>query len=340
MGQDILFQQLTNTAVSNLCDIYALCLRTYTGKKHLRTAVIGSDCSILNNSELFYDFGMTIDAFFEGIPGDVFHPSRPMEEITGNQFDLILLGTGDHQQDMRLLTKITDLGVRRGWIDTPIFSLPRIHLTAMAAVASLKEFPTCLNVRKMAMITLGVSLTAGAGCIVECGTFLGGTSLYIASLLREQQDERRLFAIDTFEGMPSPVSQDGETVFQSGTFTETTFDNVNALMQRHNVQDRVTLLKGLVQDRLPDIWREEDQVSFALVDTDQYAGTKSSLLEIVPRLSCNGIIVVDDYSVGGVREAVDEILAQFPELHGALISHNFYMLFKDTDFRFLSIWKS
>jgi O-methyltransferase len=195
--------------------------------------------------------------------------------------------------------------------------------------------PTCLNLRKLCVIASLLSQTNG-GAVVECGAFMGGTTVLLGALLRQWADSRHVLAFDTFEGMPAPVAKDGETVYVAGLFTQTSYEHMVKLIADNDLTSRISIYKGLVQDNLPTALKTHGTISFALVDTDQYLGTIESLKQIVPRLATSGLIVVDDYGVSGVRLAVDEAKTLFPTLKGVLLSENFYVLWNKVDQHFLS----
>jgi predicted O-methyltransferase YrrM len=80
------------------------------------------------------------------------------------------------------------------------------------------------------------------------------------------------------------------------------------------VDNDITIVKGLCQETLPNILSQNPKLKFALLDTDQYAGTKGGLDCIVPTISTDAIIVVDDTTVHGVNNAIEETLREFPGL--------------------------
>ena len=101
----------------------------------------------------------------------------------------------------------------------------------------------------------------------------------------------------------------------STTATARTFwARSTASFARHGVpvdEHRVELVQGLFQDTIAI----DEPVALAHVDGDWYESTLTCLTRIAPHLVPGGRIVIDDYwSWSGCRAAVDEYVADHPEL--------------------------
>ena len=71
--------------------------------------------------------------------------------------------------------------------------------------------------------------------------------------------------------------------------------------------DRVHFVKGLVEDTVPDMAPE--QIAVLRLDTDYYESTRHEMFELYPRLSRNGVLIIDDYGhFKGAELAVNEFL--------------------------------
>lgn len=328
------------TAQMGLIDLYGSMLSGYLNKEVLKTAYLGSDKVMLQISESTADRGLLISSFYEGNPDDIFHPSKPLEQMNVSDFDAILLSTGDYNQDEKLVKKLIDNTENGRLLTKPVYMPSKIRFALYQVFAQIEDLRTCLSARKLSVVANLLLSTPSNGCIVECGTFRGGTTLFSGLLLKQFGDKRNYYAFDTYEGMPAPVEQDGDTVFQEGTFTETSIEQVGDYLSPYNFGNQISLKKGLVQDTIPDVIKEEKEISFALVDTDQYVGTIESLKKILPVLSINGMVIVDDYDFHAVKKAVDEAKELFPTIRGYKISQNFYILWDKTDSNFLSMVKN
>jgi len=163
------------------------------------------------------------------------------------------------------------------------------------------------------------------GDIVECGVWMGGSSMVAAMTLDLVGDtSRKLHLYDTFEGMTPPTEQD---VNYQGVHANDFLDpgdrvdgesNVWAYasleMVRKNLdltglpRDRFHLVKGRVEDTIPGSMPAA--ISLLRLDTDWYESTAHELKHMFPVLSPGGALIIDDYGHWrGSREATDEYFA-------------------------------
>jgi hypothetical protein len=64
----------------------------------------------------------------------------------------------------------------------------------------------------------------------------------------------------------------------------------------------------MVEETIPQ--HAPEQISVLRLDTDWYSSTKHELMHLFPRLSKNGVLIIDDYGHwAGARKAVDEYFA-------------------------------
>lgn len=165
------------------------------------------------------------------------------------------------------------------------------------------------------------------GAIVECGVWRGGAMMAAAITLHEVQAERDIYLFDTYEGMSEPTEHDvsfrGERADEllgkfdrptdgadekSNAWAFASLEDVQANMRTTGYPDnRLHYIVGKVEETLPG--QAPDQIAILRLDTDWYESTKHELEHLVPRLSPNGVLIVDDYGHWtGARKAVDEFL--------------------------------
>jgi hypothetical protein len=165
------------------------------------------------------------------------------------------------------------------------------------------------------------------GAFVESGVWMGGSIMAAARTLVELGvTDRDLYLYDTFEGLPLPGEHDGiagvdqsvdeiyaQLQANSGDtpYLEAPIDKVRANVALTGYpMDRVHTIQGMVEDTIPSTAPE--QVAFLRLDTDFYSSTKVEMETLFPRLSANGILIVDDYGyLEGSRKAVDDFLATY-----------------------------
>lgn len=324
-----------------LARTYLDLLRQIRSTRSLDLAYVGYEPRLLGLTEAVFDCAgpESTEIFFEGRPDDIYHPSKPLETLITGKVDLAFIADVDGQRERELTLRCRRLlqggDLQAGLHYLRLLRLADAHQTAAARCVP-GAFISCLNIHKLAVISLATYLAPLRGSVIECGSYLGGTAIWMALLQQALGRKRTIFAMDTFEGMPSPVEQDGATIYQAGLFEQSNFSRVETYIRAHGLSSEIRLVQGLVQHTFADVWKQTDSVAFALVDTDQYSGTRAALDEIVPRLEPNGLIIVDDTTVAGVDLAINESMATFPHLRRVSLRRNFDVLYAETDAGFLS----
>jgi len=166
------------------------------------------------------------------------------------------------------------------------------------------------------------------GAFVECGVWRGGSSMAMLYALQKlDRTDRDLYMYDTFTGMDAPGEFD---ISAAGNSAQGTLDKMNAsehspewcLASFEDVQtnissagypaNKIKLIEGNVEDTLPR--RMPEDIALLRLDTDWYESTKHELTHLYPRLSKNGILIIDDYGHWqGARKAVDDYFEEIKE---------------------------
>ena len=151
------------------------------------------------------------------------------------------------------------------------------------------------------------------GNFVECGTYRGGTSALLAQVLRQQGKGRKLFAFDTFEGMPKSTDFDKHnnmSAERTGCVPgkwKSSLGNFNALLRHFKVSNLVVPTKGLFRDTLPKMKATIGPIAFLHADADFYESTLDIFNNLYAKIVPGGIIQVDDYGWwDGCRKAIHE----------------------------------
>lgn len=170
------------------------------------------------------------------------------------------------------------------------------------------------------------------GTFVECGVWRGGSVLAMILTLQEADAaDRPIYLYDTFEGMTRPTAHDVSAggddaldVWREASraerrpwdelFAETLFNEGHVrelLSQTGYPQELIRFVKGPVEETIPAVVPEE--ISLLRLDTDWYESTRHELEHLFPRVSENGVLIIDDYGHWkGARRAVDEYFASCP----------------------------
>ncbi len=163
------------------------------------------------------------------------------------------------------------------------------------------------------------------GDIVECGVWRGGSMMAVAhTLLRLNHTEKTLFLYDTFSGMSKPTDldvnwhglkaynkfnkrrlPDGKTNWAIASLNEV---KENMLQVGYD-QSKINFIEGKIEETIPETIPKT--ISLLRLDTDWYESTKHELIHLFPRLSKNGVIIIDDYGHWkGCQKAVDEYFSE------------------------------
>lgn len=164
------------------------------------------------------------------------------------------------------------------------------------------------------------------GAIVECGVWKGGsTMIAMLTQMKYGHPERHFYLFDTFTGMTEPGPNDldlhGRTaralldtesaaLESSKTWAIAGLDQVkrNIALTGYDM-DKVTFIQGDVAHTLPRA--NVNRIALLRLDTDFYQSTLIELRTLYPRLTRNGVLLIDDYGHWqGARQATEEYFAR------------------------------
>jgi len=151
------------------------------------------------------------------------------------------------------------------------------------------------------------------GDYIETGVWRGGACILMRAVLAAHGvANRRVFAADSFAGLPRPDAERYPADRRDRLFG---FDElaVSEAEVRRNFEayglldEQVVFLKGLFKDTLPTLKGH----AFALIrlDGDMYESTLDALTNLYDGVSPGGYVVIDDYGIlGSCRKAVHDFL--------------------------------
>jgi len=170
------------------------------------------------------------------------------------------------------------------------------------------------------------------GDVIECGSFLCGTTVSMARLLKMRQLPKRIYACDTFAGFdPEEIRREQEAgdATRRHSFKETDLHYVRRKLERLGVADRVVLVQGLFQTTLDTL---QGPFCFAFIDCDLHDSMLYAARTVWPRLSPGGCCVFDDYDnqeYRGATRAIDTFIAERRQdirEHGRLLRKLYYAI--------------
>ena len=154
------------------------------------------------------------------------------------------------------------------------------------------------------------------GDFLEAGVCQGGAAIFLRALqVACGEGGRRLWAADSFQGLPPPQSgpdRESGLDFSEGRFPSIAFglEGVRDNFLRYGLLDEnVVFLPGWFAETLPSA--PVERLAVLRLDADLYASTREALESLYPRVSPGGFVVVDDYGLlEACRRAVDEYRAR------------------------------
>lgn len=140
------------------------------------------------------------------------------------------------------------------------------------------------------------------GDFMECGVWRGGAVILMRAVLAAFDiSNRRVWAVDSFAGLPPPDSRfekDADTVFNFHERSElaVSVDDVRSNINRYSLlDDQIVLLKGLFCDTLPAL--PSLKLAILRIDGDLYSSTMDVLENMYSNVSPGGVVILDDYGV-------------------------------------------
>lgn len=133
------------------------------------------------------------------------------------------------------------------------------------------------------------------GDLVETGVWRGGAVIFMRAMLRVLGvADRKIWAVDSFEGLPEPESNaDGQNL-ANVDYLKASLEQVRHNFQRFGLlDDQVCFLQGWFKDTLPTAPIKD--VAVLRLDGDLYSSTMDSLINLYHKISPGGYLIIDDY---------------------------------------------
>lgn len=167
------------------------------------------------------------------------------------------------------------------------------------------------------------------GDFVECGVWKGGSMMVVAKTLQLMgNNKRRLVLYDTYKGMSKPGREDKRLTKADNLLEKWRKNKMNGYNKwtyspLSEVKDNMSstgypakniiYVKGKVENTIPQTYVSK-KIALLRLDTDWYSSTLHELINLYPRLSRGGILIVDDYGeFSGAQKAVDKYFKEAGE---------------------------
>jgi len=152
------------------------------------------------------------------------------------------------------------------------------------------------------------------GAIVECGVWRGGM---IAAIYDYSTKKRKSYLFDSFEGLPEVKHNDGNAAKEwQATNDGVGLDNCKAEISfaqnamKLSKSSEHEIIKGWFDQTLP-VTAIDQPIAILRLDGDWYDSTMVCLENLYPKVSENGLIIIDDYYAwDGCSRAVHDYLSK------------------------------
>jgi hypothetical protein len=181
------------------------------------------------------------------------------------------------------------------------------------------------------ILALTKSILHLEGDLAECGVYQGSTLIPVGLYLAQNNARKKVFGFDSFVGFGDLACLDpgwDASTRANSLFTDTSYEMVQAKIERLNLTEHVIIVKGFFSSRLGAV--EDRRFCFVHLDCDLYESYKTCLGFFYNRMVPGGVILFDEYNDlpwPGCNRAVDEFLLDKPETLMEISSDNYIRYF-------------
>ena len=144
------------------------------------------------------------------------------------------------------------------------------------------------------------------GCIIEFGSYRGGSAIFMAHLCRALSPQTQVYALDTFAGMPE--TDRAIDAHSGGDFANTDFEELQAYVSQLGLSN-LHLVRGPFEATTPNLLATCGPVALAHIDCDIRSAVAYSYNVVKPAMCEGAYIVFDDATVSsciGATEVVEQ----------------------------------
>jgi O-methyltransferase len=151
------------------------------------------------------------------------------------------------------------------------------------------------------------------GDFVETGIWRGGACILATAVLKDLDEDRKVWGFDSFEGLPMGNAEkypaDAGDRHHAMAGLAVSLEEVKTNFERFNLlDDNVLLVKGLFKDTMPV--NTVGKIAVLRLDGDMYESTIEVLEHLYPKLEKGGFCIIDDYGLGPCKLAVEHYRSQ------------------------------
>lgn len=145
--------------------------------------------------------------------------------------------------------------------------------------------------------------------IIEFGAYKGGNAIFMAACLRVLYPEAKVYALDTYGGMPETADVD---LHSQGDFNDVDLDELRAYSAKIGLTN-IEFVKGRFEATAEELSRRAGPFGLSHVDCDIYSAVKYSADLSLKALCPGGYLAFDDATTStclGATQAVEELIAE------------------------------
>jgi predicted O-methyltransferase YrrM len=170
-----------------------------------------------------------------------------------------------------------------------------------------------------------------AGHIIEFGSFRGGNAIFMAHVASVLHPGMKIYALDTFEGMPE--KDESRDLHRAGDFTNTDLEGFEARIAELGLTN-IEIRKGLFEDTAKGALEDAGQIALAHIDCDIASAVAYSYDVVRDYMVEGGYYVFDDATSAtciGATEVVEDLLIRRDGLSSEQIFPHFVFRHFSTD---------
>lgn len=146
------------------------------------------------------------------------------------------------------------------------------------------------------------------GDLIETGVWRGGATIFMRFILQKYSiKDKIVYVADSFEGLPKPNVEEFPQDYGDKHYTrddaKVSLEEVKNNFKKYGVFDeQVKFIKGFFEDTMRN--SSIEKLSLLRLDGDMYGSTWVVLENLYDKLSLNGYLIIDDYTLKGAYKAV------------------------------------
>ncbi|WP_216663621.1 MULTISPECIES: TylF/MycF/NovP-related O-methyltransferase [unclassified Lentimicrobium] len=146
------------------------------------------------------------------------------------------------------------------------------------------------------------------GDFIETGVWRGGATIFMRALLKEADiKNRKVWVADSFAGLPKPsgkYKEDINDIHHGFKELIVSKEQVKKNFENYRLLDKqVGFIEGWFSESL--VFAPINKLSILRLDGDMYESTMDALVNLYPKLSIGGFVIIDDWgAVKACKKAV------------------------------------